>query len=69
MAKVRLVSCPRCGAQVAWSTENPYRPFCSERCKLIDLGDWAMEKFRVPAEEDKDAPVVEEKDEGSGIRD
>jgi len=54
---------------VAWSTENPYRPFCSERCKLIDLGDWAMEKFRVPAEEDKDAPVVEEKDEGSGTRD
>ena len=48
--------------------ENSYRPFCSERCKLIDLGDWAMEKFRVPAEEGKDAPD-EEQDEGSGIRD
>jgi endogenous inhibitor of DNA gyrase (YacG/DUF329 family) len=69
MAKVRPVSCPRCGAQVAWSTENSYRPFCSERCKLIDLGDWAMEKFRVPAEEDKDAPDAEEQDEGAGIRD
>jgi len=69
MAKVRLVSCPRCGAQVAWSTENPYRPFCSERCKLIDLGDWAMEKYRVAVEEDKDAPDGEEQDEGSGIRD
>ncbi len=69
MARVRLVSCPRCGAQVAWSTENPYRPFCSERCKLIDLGDWAMEKYRVAVEEDKDAPDGEEQDEGSGIRD
>jgi len=69
MPRVRLVSCPRCGAQVAWSTENPYRPFCSERCKLIDLGDWAMEKYRVAVEEDKDAPDGEEQDEGSGIRD
>ncbi|HKC53821.1 MAG TPA: DNA gyrase inhibitor YacG [Burkholderiales bacterium] len=69
MAKVRFVSCPRCGAQVAWSLENPYRPFCSERCKLIDLGAWAMEKYRVPVEEDKDAPDAEGQDEGSGIRD
>ena len=69
MARVRLVSCPRCDAQVAWSTENPYRPFCSERCKLIDLGDWAMEKYRVAVEEDKDAPDGEEQDEGSGISD
>jgi endogenous inhibitor of DNA gyrase (YacG/DUF329 family) len=69
VAQARIVSCPRCGAQVAWSSENLYRPFCSERCKLIDLGDWAMEKFRVPVEEDKDAPDVEEPDEGSGIRD
>jgi endogenous inhibitor of DNA gyrase (YacG/DUF329 family) len=56
VAKARFVSCPRCGAQVAWSSGNPYRPFCSERCKLIDLGDWAMEKYRVPVEEDKDPP-------------
>jgi len=56
VAKARFVSCPRCGAQAAWSPDNPYRPFCSERCKLIDLGDWAMEKFRVPAEEDEDPP-------------
>ena len=69
MAKARFVSCPRCGAQVAWTAESRYRPFCSERCKLIDLGDWAMEKYRVPVEEDKDAPDAEEQDEGSGIRD
>jgi len=56
MAKALAVSCPRCGARVKWSAENRYRPFCSERCKLIDLGDWAMERYRVPVDEDKSAP-------------
>lgn len=37
------VKCPHCGATVAWTTENSFRPFCSERCKLIDLGEWASE--------------------------
>ena len=69
MTKARFVSCPRCGAKVAWTAQNRYRPFCSERCKLIDLGDWAMERYRVPVEGDKDAPDAEEQDEGSGIRD
>jgi endogenous inhibitor of DNA gyrase (YacG/DUF329 family) len=62
MAQTRFVSCPRCGAQVAWSPENRYRPFCSERCKLIDLGDWAMEKYRVRVEEDEEAPQAKEPD-------
>ena len=35
---------------------NAYRPFCSERCKLIDFGAWATEKYRVPVAEDKDQP-------------
>jgi endogenous inhibitor of DNA gyrase (YacG/DUF329 family) len=69
VAKARFVSCPRCGAQVAWTAESRYRPFCSERCKLIDFGDWAMEKFRVPVEEGKDAPDTEGQDQGSGIKD
>jgi len=47
---------------VAWVTENTYRPFCSERCKLIDLGDWAMEKFRVPVEEQDATPDAETQD-------
>ena len=54
MSGVRYVNCPRCGALVAWKQENRYRPFCSERCKMIDLGDWAMEKFRVPVADDED---------------
>jgi len=46
-----VVSCPTCGAAVTWSAENRWKPFCSERCKLIDLGQWATEKYRVPAKE------------------
>ncbi|HSI29315.1 MAG TPA: DNA gyrase inhibitor YacG [Methylophilus sp.] len=46
--KPRQVACPGCGELVVYSTANPYRPFCSERCKLMDLGDWATEKFRIP---------------------
>ena len=62
MAQSPLVSCPRCDAHVAWRPENRYRPFCSERCKLFDLGDWAMEKYRVPVEEHKDMPETEDPD-------
>lgn len=46
--KPRKVTCPGCGETAVYSTTNPYRPFCSERCKLMDLGDWASEKFRIP---------------------
>jgi endogenous inhibitor of DNA gyrase (YacG/DUF329 family) len=62
MAKALAVSCPRCGAQVEWSVENRFRPFCSERCKLIDLGDWAMERYRVPVEEEGGAPDDQERE-------
>jgi uncharacterized protein len=48
--KVRKVNCPQCGAPLAWSPNNPHRPFCSERCKLIDLGQWATEAYRIPQE-------------------
>ena len=52
--KPRVVICPTCGTHVFWTTENVWRPFCSERCKLIDLGAWAMERYRVPVVEEKD---------------
>lgn len=48
---VRKVRCPQCGNESVWSPDNPYRPFCSERCKLIDLGAWASESYRIPAED------------------
>ena len=46
--KKPVVNCPYCGKIVVWDTSNPYRPFCSERCKLIDLGQWATESYRIP---------------------
>lgn len=45
-----LMKCPTCEAPTVWQ-DNPYRPFCSERCKLIDFGRWANEEYRVPIEE------------------
>jgi endogenous inhibitor of DNA gyrase (YacG/DUF329 family) len=48
--------CPQCGNESVWSAENAYRPFCSERCKLIDLGAWASEAYRVPVREEADEP-------------
>lgn len=44
------INCPTCGKVSEWSPDNPWRPFCSERCKLIDLGEWADEKKRIPGD-------------------
>lgn len=41
--------CPTCRAAVSWN-DNPYRPFCSERCRLVDLGQWASERYRIPGD-------------------
>lgn len=48
----RVVICRTCGKPVEWIPENAFRPFCSERCRNIDLGAWAAEAYRVP-EQDK----------------
>jgi len=52
----RTVACPACGGESLYAPSNRFRPFCSERCKGLDLGAWASESFRVPA----DAPPEEE---------
>lgn len=44
------IVCPNCGKKNTWNKDNSFRPFCSERCKLIDLGDWASEQRRIPGE-------------------
>lgn len=41
------VPCPRCGTRSPWSA-NPHRPFCCEKCRLVDLGRWAGEEYRIP---------------------
>ena len=45
--------CPICRKSVAWET-TPTRPFCSERCKLRDLGAWSAEAYRLPARPDQE---------------
>ena len=46
----RWVTCPGCRQQALYGGGNPWRPFCSARCRNGDLGDWANERFRVPAD-------------------
>lgn len=41
------VRCPQCGKTVEYLASNPNRPFCSERCKMIDLGAWASEQYAI----------------------
>jgi endogenous inhibitor of DNA gyrase (YacG/DUF329 family) len=42
-----IIRCPVCRETIHYHTDNPYRPFCSERCRLIDLGQWLEEDYRV----------------------
>lgn len=45
------VKCPTCQQSVLWDPKNQFRPFCCERCKLIDLGEWANEERAIPGEQ------------------
>lgn len=56
----KQVSCPACGGPSRYSTENRYRPFCSERCKQIDLGAWASERFALPEQVSDHNPDFEQ---------
>jgi endogenous inhibitor of DNA gyrase (YacG/DUF329 family) len=59
------LNCPTCQRAIAWSDEYPYRPFCSERCRLIDLGAWLSEQRAIPDKE----PEVGYDSERSGAAD
>ena len=48
MIQQRIVRCPTCGGDSIFGPNNPWRPFCSERCKMVDLGAWGNEEFKVP---------------------
>ena len=50
----RLVRCPTCSGDSVYAADNPFRPFCSERCKNIDFGGWASESYRMKATPPKD---------------
>lgn len=46
----KSVKCPNCGKKVAWIEQQRFKPFCSDRCKLIDFGEWADEQKSIPGE-------------------
>ncbi len=48
--KSLTVNCPSCHIEVIWSNESPMRPFCSERCKMVDLGAWSSEEHVIEGE-------------------
>lgn len=52
MTETTTVNCPTCGKPVIWNETSPFRPFCSKRCQLIDLGEWAAEEKRIPSQSD-----------------
>jgi len=67
-----MKKCPTCNRQVEWDN-NPFRPFCSERCKLVDLGKWVTEEYHVAGKpvssadkEDEDAENSSDQDFGTG---
>jgi uncharacterized protein len=45
-----IVKCPTCNRALEWSPDSPFRPFCSERCRLIDLGAWLSEERSIAGE-------------------
>lgn len=65
--KPRLVNCPRCATKVVWRTDNPWRPFCSEHCKTMDLGAWASEQYRIPVVENDDTDDAQIPQDGPAL--
>ena len=57
-APLKHVTCPTCKGVSVYAPSNPFRPFCSERCKQIDLGAWASEQFTMPVDTQPDDDPV-----------
>jgi endogenous inhibitor of DNA gyrase (YacG/DUF329 family) len=60
MENKTLIACPTCGTKSPWSKDNKDRPFCSARCKLIDLGEWANESYSIPQQTSDEDEVFSE---------
>ena len=56
--KALRVTCPQCGRESLYDPANRYRPFCSERCRLLDLGAWASESYRIPDSTPRDGGIL-----------
>ena len=61
------VKCPTCHRQTEWEN-NPHRPFCSDRCQLIDLGGWTEERYRIPGGETQPPLDDEDDDDDQEVR-
>lgn len=57
------IRCPICKRMTTWE-ENPWRPFCSERCKLIDLGAWASDDYTIPGRKEEEEDEEEKEEDG-----
>lgn len=67
--QVRTVRCPACSGESRYAADNPWRPFCSERCKNLDFGAWASAHYRVttqPSVDDEDGGLSSEPASRSG---
>jgi uncharacterized protein len=53
----RTAPCPNCRQRAPIGAGNPWRPFCSERCKMADLGGWFAERYSIPADDDVELPT------------
>lgn len=56
----KIVKCPTCSKDVKWEIGSQWRPFCSERCRLIDLGEWASESHRIEGDETLPQELLEQ---------
>ena len=54
MTAIRRAPCSRCRTETRLDDSNPWRPFCSERCKMADLGDWLSERYALPSDTSED---------------
>jgi len=61
------VKCPTCHRQTEWEN-NPHRPFCSDRCQLIDLGRWTEERYRISGSETQPPLDDEDDDDDQEVR-
>jgi uncharacterized protein len=68
MIAPRLVRCPQCKTPVEWTPASKWRPFCSERCRLIDLGAWASGAYSIPASEPRDGVGASEDEDPDARR-
>lgn len=60
-----IIKCPTCDKAVAWISSNKFRPFCSDRCRLIDLGEWADGNRAIPSDAEHDDVTESDLNDGN----